>query len=127
MKTLSVLLIAAFLLQGCSSQQKRISIDDPFSDQLAYYYKKQQQSKTALLASALAFSGSFAAGTYFATSRSLGKNSARLNNAGLFTAYPVSAASFGFGIWSFIKWSGYVDAYLETLRLQTQYYNVVQP
>jgi len=123
---LTALILAAALLFGCASAPKKIGIDDPFSDQLEFYYRRQQSGKTWFLASALAFGVFFAAGTYFATERALNGYTS-FNTFGLYSAYAVGLGASGFGAYSFYRWSKNNNLYLQTLRLQTQYYNVINP
>jgi hypothetical protein len=105
---------------------QKASVDDPFSYQLARYYQRQKSWKTSLFVSTLIFAGSFAAGSYFVTSRSLDGASVG-NDIGVYSGYSATLLSFGIGALSFYGWSKNIDAYLETLRLQTQYYNIINP
>jgi len=120
----AVLIVIMFT--SCASQPKKIGIDDPFSDQLYFYYRKQQWGRRWFFVSTLSLAGSFAVGSYFATTRALG-NTSLFNDIGYYSSYGLAAGSFGMSIYSFYLWSKYTDAYLETLRLQTQYYNIINP
>jgi hypothetical protein len=126
MKALCVILVFCVILGGCQSTGNYYHTDDPFSEQLDYYYNNQQKHKKWFVLSALAFAGTFAFGTYFATNRSLG-NDSLFNNIGFYSSYALAAGAFAFGGYTFYQWSTNNDLYLETLRLQTQYYNVLQP
>ena len=125
MKIISILLVVSVLC-SCSTYQKKIGVDDPFSDQLEFYYRKQQSGKNFFLISAVMFATVFAYGTYFATERSL-RDYTTLNSFGVWSAYILAPGFFGLGAYSFYQWSKNSNLYLETLRLQTQYYNVINP
>jgi hypothetical protein len=124
MKALSIAFIALLLLPGCASQQ--IGLDDPFSEQLAFYFGNQRRAKYVFLTTAAVFALAFSGATYFTTARSLGDVS-DLNTVGLYSTSVVSAVSLGTGAYYFYQWSKNNDLYLRTLELQTQYYNIVQP
>lgn len=125
MKNILSVFLVVILLSGCASTQS-IGVDDPFSDQLHYYYHRQQSGKTGFLVSALAFALSFAAGTFFLTTRSLQGESPG-NTFGLTASYILTPVSFGLGAFYFHRWSKNSDLYLQTLQYQTQYYNIAPP
>lgn len=122
--------LAAFLLIALSLASCKTAPfyhgEDPFSGQLDMYYSRQQRSKTGLLFSTIVLAAGITAGSYFTTARSQHFGSTSLNNAGVYSSYALSAAAAGFGIYYFTRWSKNTDLYLATLRLQTQYYNVLE-
>ena len=124
MKIVCILLVAA-LLGSCASQPRKVGIDDPFSDQLAHYHYLQRNYRRLFVAATLVFLAAISCGTVFATINSLSDNDDYVPY--LATSYSLSIASFGFGGFSLIQWSRNADAYLETLRLQQQYYNIIDP
>jgi amino acid permease len=114
------------LLCSCAGQPNYYHIDDPFSEQLDTYFNTQARYKNKLIFSALVFAGGLIGSTVFTTYRSY-NGSSTANTIGIFTSYGLTALSATYGGWCFYKWSGNMDLYLETLRLQTQYYNIIQP
>ncbi|MDR2094654.1 MAG: hypothetical protein LBP76_03945 [Treponema sp.] len=127
MKPLALSLIVMLLVSCASNRQFYYHGEDPFSEQLDEYYNSQKKHKRNLIISAASFGGGFLMGTYFMTARSMDFGDPVFNQIGIYTAYIGSAAALGFGIYSFIKWSRNMDLYLETLKLQTQYYNIIRP
>lgn len=101
--------------------------DDPFSEQLDLSYNRQAKHKRRLFIAALCFAGGFVLASCFNTARSMDWGNERFNQAGQGIAYAGAAAAAGFGVFSFLRWSKYTDEYLTTLRLQTQYYNILRP
>jgi hypothetical protein len=125
MKKFFVLVLAA-LFVSCSSQANYYHLDDPFSEQLDTYYNNQASYKDRLIFSSLVFAGSLITATIFTTYRSYNGGST-FNTVGIYTTYGLTALSASYGAYNFSKWSSNMDLYLETLRLQTQYYNIIQP
>jgi hypothetical protein len=126
MKKLLLLICAGMLLAAsCTTTEFYYTGTDPFSEQLDFYYRRQQVSKTYLLLSSVIFASGFIAGSYFTTARSVDFGNSIVNDAGLYSSYGIATSAAGGGIVSFIYWSKYSDQYLETLKLQTQYYNVL--
>jgi hypothetical protein len=125
MKQICVFL-AALSLVSCRTAAPFYHSDDPFSEQLDLYYGRQQKSKNRLFISVVVLAAGIAAGSYFNTARSRHFGSTSLNNAGLYSSYALSTAASAFGIFCFAGWSKYTDLYFETLRLQTQYYNILE-
>jgi O-antigen/teichoic acid export membrane protein len=114
------------LLVSCAGQPPYYHIDDPFSEQLDTYFNTQRSFKNKLIFSSLIFAGGLIGGTIFTTYRSYNGDST-LNSIGIYTTYGLTAVSAAYSGYCFFKWSKNMDLYLETLRLQTQYYNIIQP
>jgi hypothetical protein len=125
MRKICILLLVTFLV-SCAGQPAYYHIDDPFSEQLDTYFNTQVSYKRKLIVSSLVFAGSLIGGTIFTTYRSY-NGSSTLNYIGIYTTYGLTALSATYGGYCFYKWSDNMDLYLETLRLQTQYYNIIQP
>jgi hypothetical protein len=101
--------------------------DDPFSEQLDLSYNRQAKHKRNLFIAALCFTGGFLLASYFSTAHSMDFGEPWFNRTGQSIAYGGAVAAVGVGVFSFIRWSKYTDEYLTTLRLQTQYYNILRP
>jgi hypothetical protein len=83
---LSWLLPALLLLfppLSCASYKNYYyHVDDPFSEQLDWYYNRQVQHKRNLLIASLCFAGGFVLASYFNTARSMDWGDPRFNQAG---------------------------------------------
>jgi hypothetical protein len=124
LSTIIALVAFAFLLSSCATVERTDS-DDPFSNQLDTLYAKRVNSGDWTLAFAVILASGVIAGT-------VGTTLYNTNNLGAGVAIPLIASSYvvsilsaGCGTYTFFNYKKYFNEYLETLRLQTQYYNSV--
>lgn len=123
----AVLLIISLLVSITScATSPRIRSDDPFSEQLDNLYQKRLFAQRGLTISVISIGVGLIGGTAFATLHSLGAVSNNVYPWGLYSSYGLSVLGVGAGITSFVIWNNSMNDYLETLRLQSQYYNTQQ-
>lgn len=125
---LSVRLIAfslcASLLFSCATVE-RTSSDDPFSNQLDTLYAKRSNAQTWIFICAVVLATGAISGTVFTTLYNTNNMDPGLAVPLIVASYSVSTLAAGWGTYQFYNFNKYFNEYLETLRLQTQYYNSV--
>jgi hypothetical protein len=128
MKRLFVILILfsfLFTFSGCASAPK-VNSNDPFSERLDSLYQQRKKTNTVLTFSVIGIGTSFIGGSLVATMHGLGNLNQHDYDVGNWIFYSLGTASTLCGVISFVKWDKSMNDYLETLRLQTQYYNIVE-
>lgn len=122
-------LVAVALLLVCivsCATVERVSSDDPFSNQLDRLDSNRQHAQDWLLASSITLVVGLITGTVATTLNSLGQIDPGLATGLIIASYSVSTLSAGWGTYQFFVFKNNFDEYLQTLRLQTQYYNTIQ-
>lgn len=123
-----VLVTAALALGGCATTQNyHLKTNDPFSRQLNDLYAERVNAAHWLLASGGALGVGVTVGTTFSTLHGLGIVAPPASTVGLLSSYAFSLLGAGVGIWAAVRYNRAVNDYLATLRLETQYYNLVSP
>jgi len=117
----------AAMLSGCSSVPYRAESNDPFSRQLDSLDAQRHNAQGWMLASGIALGVGVGGGTTFSTLSSTGAVQPPASTIGLISSYALSLVAIGVGIWSFIRYQHATNDYLGTLRLETQYYNLLTP
>ena len=125
LSTAVALAVLASLLASCASVE-RVSSDDPFAEQLDSLYAKRVSSGDWTLAFAIILAGGVIAGTVGTTLYNTGNMDAGVAIPLIASSYAVSILSGGLGTYAFYNYNKYFNEYLETLRLQTQYYNEIE-
>ena len=131
MKALTKLLIAplcillVFSILGCASVE-RVSSDDPFSQQLDIEYANRQNAQNWMLTSAIALVIGVIGGTVCTTLGNISQLNQTAAIVGIVTSYSLSRVGAGVGTVELLRWNRAFDEYLETLRLQSQYYNTIE-
>ena len=118
--------LAFTMLAGCATFVPTPT-NDPFTQQLDKLYTQRQQDQTWMIASAATAAAGSVAATTFTTLDSLNKIQPNTANIGTIISYIFTAIGAGSTVWSFIEYNKAVGDYMETLKLQTQYYNLLQP
>jgi len=101
--------------------------NDPFTRQLDSLYQQRQTDNAWMIASVSTTAAGAVAATTFQTLNSLNEMDPHSAQIGTIIAYVVTALAAGSTIWAFAKWDKSLSDYYETLKLQTQYYNLIQP
>lgn len=121
-------LLVAIGLSGCATTGNyHLGANDPFARQLNNLYTQRVNAAHWLIASAGALGAGVAAGTTFSTLHGLGLAGPPISTVGLLSSYGLSLLGVGVGIWAAVRYNRAVNNYLATLRLETQYYNLVSP
>ena len=122
-KLTSLVLVGA-LVASCASVERTDS-DDPFTNQLDTQFAKRVSSGNWTIAFAVILASGVIAGTVGTTLYNTGSLGAGVAVPLIASSYVVSILSAGAGTYTFYNYNKYFNEYLETLRLQTQYYNSV--
>ncbi len=123
-RLVALAVLAAFTF-SCATVERTES-DDPFAPQLDNYYAKRQTAQTWMFACASVLAISALGGTAFTTLNSMQAMDHTWAILGIVSCYTIGAASTGFGIYEYTQFDKYFNLYLETLRLQTKYYNEIE-
>jgi hypothetical protein len=123
---LSVCLIAVLLFSTSCATPPHIESDDPFSQQLDRMYQARLNSRHALTVSVCGLAAGILGATFFATMHGFGNIDDNVYKIGLYSSYGVAVVGTVAGVYSFISWNNSMNDYLETLRLQANYYNAIQ-
>ncbi len=121
------LILLASILSACATTPYRVESNDPFSRQLDSLDAKRHNAQAWMLASAISLGVGVGSGTTFSTLASLGSVQPPASTIGLISSYSLSLLAIGVGIWSFLRYNKATNDYLGTLRLETQYYNLLTP
>ena len=125
---LVLVMLVVFSFSGCASTDVTpISSDDPFSAHLNDLSVKRLKAEHWLIASAASLAAGAAAGTTFSTLHSLNIAGPPVSTIGVISSYTLSILGAAAGIVWFSRYTAAVNEYLQTLRLETQYYNLVSP
>jgi len=122
-KLTSLVLVGA-LVASCASVERTDS-DDPFTNQLDTQFAKRVSSGNWTIAFAVILASGVIAGTVGTTLYNTGNLDASVAVPLIASSYVISILSTGAGTYTFYNYNKYFNEYLETLRLQTQYYNSV--
>ena len=122
-KLTSLVLVGA-LVASCASVERTDS-DDPFTNQLDTQFAKRVSSGNWTIAFAVILASGVIAGTVGTTLYNTGNLDASVAVPLIASSYMISILSTGAGTYTFYNYNKYFNDYLETLRLQTQYYNSV--
>ena len=122
--TIAAVLTAA--LAGCATYMPTPT-SDPFTRELNHLYRQRRQDEAWMIASASAAAAGSLSATTFTTLGSLNDVGLHTARVGSILSYIIAALGAGSTIWSFIEYNKANSAYMETLKLETQYYNLVQP
>jgi len=120
------LVLLAATLSACATYVATPT-NDPFTRRLDSLYRQRQIDQTWMIASASTTAAGITAGTTFTTLNSLNQMDPHTANIGTIISYIVTALAAGSAVWAFVRWQKAVSDYMETLKLQTQYYNLLQP
>lgn len=115
----------AILLSSCASVQ-RMDSDDPFAAELDNLYARRNDSAKWMLACGISLVTFALGGTVVTTRYNMGQMGQGLAVPLIITSYMLSTAAGGVGIYEFVNYNNAFNDYLETLRLQTQYYNTIE-
>ncbi len=121
-----LIIVLSFMLifSSCTSFP-RVSSDDPFTNQLDDLYQKRVSDQTKLTFFFVGFLVSSVSGTVISTMHGNGSISDSTAQTGLIAAYSLGAICGGGVVWSYFDYSKDMNDYLETLRLQSQYNNLL--
>ena len=122
-KLTSLVLVGA-LVASCASVERTDS-DDPFTNQLDTQFAKRVSNGNWTIAFAVILASGVIAGTVGTTLYNTGNLDASVAVPLIASSYVISILSTGAGTYTFYNYNKYFNEYLETLRLQTQYYNSV--
>lgn len=129
----SILMAALICMAGCSTFKVKNDyanayqspLPAPFENELDQYQKHMGYGKSVMLAgivSAALFSLSSTLILNFGERWGMNET---LFRSTLYPSYALSAAGFGLASGGFYKWKNNSEKYLETLRLQSQYFNLL--
>lgn len=120
-----VLILAAASFVGCASlpPQEYYGAEDPFSQQLDYYYVEKEKGRNWLQNSAIAVVAGIAGASIARTGISSGWWGEEAGNAVVVLGSTVVVGAAATGYIGYRKWDENSDYYIDTLRLQSQYYN----
>jgi hypothetical protein len=119
------LILLSVLLASCVSVE-RVSSDDPFSNQLDTLYAKRTNAGDWMLACAVILAAGVVSGTVSTTLYNTGNLAPGWAVPLIVASYCVSTIAAGWGTYQFYNFDKYFNEYLETLRLQSQYYNTIE-
>ena len=123
----ALILCAALCLSvAACATVARTDSDDPFSNQLDNQYATRTNAQNWMLASAISLALGVVTGTIFTTMSNMNQMSQTTAFFGIIASYSVSTVAAGVGTYELFRWNKAFDEYLETLRLQTQYYNAIE-
>lgn len=117
--------VLAILLSSCAGVQ-RMDSDDPFAAELDNLYAKRNDSANWMLVCGISLVTFAIGGTAVTTLHNMGQMDQGLAVPLIITSYMLSTAAGGVGIYEFVNYNNAFNDYLETLRLQTQYYNTIE-
>jgi len=106
-----------FLLQGHVS---------PFENELNYYYTKRNIAGAVMWTGAVSTVGGLAGTSTLLTMQGLGLIHKDVNIWLVASSYALTAVAAGFTAWGFFDWYTNSNAYADTIRLASQYYNMVE-
>ena len=118
------LIVCGVFVFACASVERAES-DDPFTNQLDTLYAKRVNNGNWTIAFAVILASGVIAGTVGTTLYNTGNLDAGVAVPLIASSYVISILSAGAGTYTFYNYNKYFNEYLETLRLQTQYYNSV--
>jgi predicted small secreted protein len=125
-KLVAVLLLILVTLSSCATVPVAgFDDDDPFGPQLADMAMRRENWRDRLFWSVIASAAGFLATSTFITLDGMGVIDENLTTPLTVGGYGLTTAGIGFGVWSYIEHQKATDEYLETLRLSTQYYNLI--
>ena len=99
---------------------------DPFEEDLDRYYMGRATGSNLLLTGVIGLATSFIAGSTLQTLYSLDMIGNDFAQPAIISSYCVVSVSAVTAFIGFIVWKGNSDKYLDTLRLQANYYNLVR-
>lgn len=117
----------AVSILGCASipPQEYYGAEDPFSRQLDHYYIERKSGQHHLYTAALILATSIVATSAMRSGASLGWYDDDIGVAAEIAGYALAAGSSAYGVYGYRRWRDGSEAYIETLRLQSQYYNLI--
>lgn len=124
----AIVVLLAISMVGCASipPQEYYGAEDPFSSQLDHYYVEREKGKRTFLWSVVGVASTLVLASVARTASSMGAVSPTAGTVAEMTGYAAVAAGSITGYLGFRRWEQGSSDYLETLRLQSQYYNLVQ-
>ena len=118
------LIICTIFVFACASVERTDS-DDPFTNQLDTQFAKRVNNGNWTIVFAVILGSGVIAGTVGTTLYNTSNLGAGVAVPLIASSYVISILSAGAGTYTFYNYNKYFNEYLETLRLQTQYYNSV--
>lgn len=98
---------------------------DPFEPDLERYYIQREAGSSILFWSVLSLAAGFIGGSTCSTMNSLGYMDPAAADPCVITSYCIVSVSAIVGFIGFLVWKDGSEKYIDTLRLQSQYYNLV--
>ena len=133
-KTLSIFLIF-FITIPVFSQNTQVPYKDDssykvprdlFENDLDEYRDIINRRSRIMNASIFILAAGFITGSVFQTTKSAGATGEDFSNIFIYSSYGASAIGSIGAVYGFTGWKKNTEKYLDTLRLQSQYYNLVQ-
>jgi len=114
------------VLSGCSTFVPTPT-SDPFTAQLNRYYAQRKADQAWMIASVSTAAAGAIGATTFNTLNSLNLMDPHAATIGTVISAILGTLAAGSTIWAFVEYDTSNNNYMETLKLQTQYYNLLQP
>lgn len=99
--------------------------DRAFEEKLDLYYVERERGINATRWGVIGVVGGFVLASTVLTLDGAGVIEAPVSTWATVGSYAVTGVAAGTSVWGFWRWRSASDDYLETLRLQTRYYNIV--
>jgi len=123
--SLVVAMIATFSFSSCATVHDRIQSTDAWADQLDQLYAKKARDENVILASSFVFAGSIIAATVANTMHSSGAMNDSQFPFVYWPSYALAGIAAASDVVVYLDYRKVVDDYLDTLRLQANYYNLL--
>ena len=122
----AIAIVLTLSLSGCATFVPTPT-NDPFTRALDTYYGKRKADQAWMLASVSTAAAGAIGATTFNTLNSLNLMDPHAATIGTVISAILGTLAAGSSIWAFVDYSRANNDYMETLKLQSQYYNLLQP
>jgi hypothetical protein len=119
-------LLCVLFVSSCATTLAPVSSDDPFAPQLDREYADRNNAAGWMFGCAISLVAFAIGGTVVTTLYNTNNLDQGAALPLLLTTYTLATCSGGLGVYEFFRYNNSFNDYLETLRLQTQYYNTIE-